>query len=177
MKNLRCSRAFYCCKMCEKSKSPPFLYYEIILFSGLMDREKDQKIGADFNTTPQPGNGPLICVFSHSPHSVKFVSRFHWVHATVAPSLGNSCKAFRSCNKQTNKCNKKRCRISKKFFITNTLFFFGWVNKPKNFFTTLLAITRLLDFWVHYPTLPYPKLKNHYPSGPCLLYTSDAAAE
>ena len=23
-------RAFYCCKMCKKSKSPPFLYYEII---------------------------------------------------------------------------------------------------------------------------------------------------
>ena len=36
----------------------------------------------------------------------------------------------------------------------------------RKFFTTLLAITRLLDFWVHYPTLPYPKLKNHYLSGP-----------
>ena len=23
-------RAFYCCKMCKKSKSPPFLYYEVI---------------------------------------------------------------------------------------------------------------------------------------------------
>ena len=34
------------------------------------------------------------------------------------------------------------------------------------FFTTLPEGTRLLDFWVHYPTLPYPKLKNHYPSGP-----------
>ena len=34
------------------------------------------------------------------------------------------------------------------------------------FFTTLLEGTRLLDFWVHFPTLPYPKLKNHYPSGP-----------
>ena len=33
-------------------------------------------------------------------------------------------------------------------------------------FTTLLAITRLLDFWGHYPNLPYPKLKNHHPSGP-----------
>ena len=39
------------------------------------------------------------------------------------------------------------------------------MNHRKNF-TTLLAITRLLDFWVHYPTLTYPKLKNHYPSGP-----------
>ena len=36
----------------------------------------------------------------------------------------------------------------------------------RKFFTTLLAITWLLDFWVHYPTLPYPKLKYHYPSGP-----------
>ena len=36
----------------------------------------------------------------------------------------------------------------------------------RNFFTTLLAITRLLDFWVHYPTLPYSKLKNHYSLGP-----------
>ena len=44
--------------------------------------------------------------------------------------------------------------------------FFGCVNRLWKFFTTLLAITRLLDFWVHYPTLPYPKLKNHYPSGP-----------
>ena len=25
-------RAFYCCKMCKKSKSPPFLYYKIRLF-------------------------------------------------------------------------------------------------------------------------------------------------
>ena len=41
----------------------------------------------------------------------------------------------------------------------------GLKDVGKNF-TTLLAITRLLDFWVHYPTLPYPKLKNHYPSGP-----------
>ena len=24
-------RAFYCCKMCKKSKSPPFLYYEILI--------------------------------------------------------------------------------------------------------------------------------------------------
>ena len=34
------------------------------------------------------------------------------------------------------------------------------------FFTTLPEGTRLLDFWVHYPTLPLPKLKNHYLSGP-----------
>ena len=34
------------------------------------------------------------------------------------------------------------------------------------FVTTLPEGTRLLDFWAHYPTLPYPKLKNHYPSGP-----------
>ena len=40
------------------------------------------------------------------------------------------------------------------------------------FFTTLPEGTRLLDFWVHYPTLPYPKLKNHYPSGPDLLLLS-----
>ena len=44
--------------------------------------------------------------------------------------------------------------------------FFGWPIKLWNFVTTLLAITRLLDFWVHYPTLPYLKLKNHYSSGP-----------
>ena len=36
----------------------------------------------------------------------------------------------------------------------------------RNFFTTLLEGTRLLDFWVHYPTLPYSKLKNHYSLGP-----------
>ena len=36
----------------------------------------------------------------------------------------------------------------------------------RNFFTTLLEGTRLLDFWVHYPTLPYSKLKNHYSQGP-----------
>ena len=29
-----------------------FFLCEIILFSGLMNREKDQKIGADVNTTP-----------------------------------------------------------------------------------------------------------------------------
>ena len=36
----------------------------------------------------------------------------------------------------------------------------------RNFFTTLLEGTWLLDFWVHYPTLPYSKLKNHYSLGP-----------
>ena len=36
----------------------------------------------------------------------------------------------------------------------------------RNFFTTLLEGTRLLDFWVHYPTLPYSKLKIHYSLGP-----------
>ena len=45
-------------------------------------------------------------------------------------------------------------------------FFLAGSMNVRIFFTTLLAITRLLDFWVHYPTLPYPKLKNHYPSGP-----------
>ena len=44
--------------------------------------------------------------------------------------------------------------------------FFGWPIKLWKFVTTLLAITRLLNFWVHYPTLPYPKVINHYPSGP-----------
>ena len=32
--------------------------------------------------------------------------------------------------------------------------FWGWANQAQNFFTTLLAITRLLDFEV--TTLPYP---------------------
>ena len=44
--------------------------------------------------------------------------------------------------------------------------FFGWVNERLNSFhypTRYYSTTR---FWVHYPTLPYPKLKNHYPSGP-----------
>ena len=45
-------------------------------------------------------------------------------------------------------------------------FFLAGLMNVRNFFTTLLAITRLLDSWVHYPTLPYTKLKNHYPSGP-----------
>ena len=45
-------------------------------------------------------------------------------------------------------------------------FFLAGLMNVRKFCTTLLAITRLLDFWVHYPTLPYPKLKNHYPSGP-----------
>merc|ERR1712218_319710 len=36
----------------------------------------------------------------------------------------------------------------------------------RNFFTTLLEGTRLLDFSVHYPTLPYSKLKTHYSQGP-----------
>ena len=48
----------------------------------------------------------------------------------------------------------------------NTFVYLAWPINLSKTFTTLLAITRLLDFWVHYPTLPYPKLKNHYPSGP-----------
>ena len=79
-----------------------FFLCEIILFLELMDREKDQQIGADVNTTPQPSNGPLICVFSHSPHSVKFVSRFHWVHARVAPKSGQLMQGIQIMQ-QTNK--------------------------------------------------------------------------
>ena len=43
---------------------------------------------------------------------------------------------------------------------------FGWSNgRWENFHypTRYYSTTRL---WVHYPTLPYPKLKNHYPSRP-----------
>ena len=42
--------------------------------------------------------------------------------------------------------------------------FFGWPIKLWNFVTTLLAITRLLNFWAHYPTLPDPTLP--YPTLP-----------
>ena len=45
------------------------------------------------------------------------------------------------------------------------------------FVTTLPEGTRLLDFWVHYPTLPYPKLKNHYPSGPAERAPSNVQAK
>ena len=64
----------------------------------------------------------------------------------------------------TNKCNKK-VDFPRKFLSLPHCFLAGSINLRK-IFTTLLAITRLLDFWVHYPTLPYPKLKNHYSSGP-----------
>ena len=43
----------------------------------------------------------------------------------------------------------------------------------RNFFTTLLEGTRLLDFSVHYPTLPYSKLKNHYSLGPVFQTFND----
>ena len=36
---------------------------------------------------------------------------------------------------------------------------FEFFHYPTRYYST----TR---FWAHYPTLPYPKLKNHYPSGP-----------
>ena len=46
--------------------------------------------------------------------------------------------------------------------------FFGRVNKTQEIFhypTRGYSTTRLLSS-LPYPTLPYPKLKNHYPSGP-----------
>ena len=38
----------------------------------------------------------------------------------------------------------------------------------RDFFTILLEGTGLLDFWVHYPTLSYSKLKKHSSLGPAL---------
>ena len=54
------------------------------------------------------------------------------------------------------------------FLVPSTVFLSLWALKIslRNFFSTLLEGTRLLDFWVHYPTLPYSKLTNHYSLGP-----------
>ena len=85
-----------------------FFLCEIILFLELIDREKDQQIGADVNTTPQPSNGPLICVVSHSPHSVKFVSSFHWAHARVAPNSGQLMQGIQITQQTNNQMQKKK---------------------------------------------------------------------
>ena len=67
------------------------------------------------------------------------------------------------------------CTLQNIFFLATSI-----LNRLWKLFTTLLAITRLLDFQVHYPTLPYPNLKNHYPSGPGpeqILYSVSSAAD
>ena len=110
-----------------------------------MDREKDQQIGADVNTTPQPSNGPLICVFSHSPHSVKFVSSFHCAHARVAPNSGQLIQGIQITQQTNNQIPKKEVEFPRKFLSLPHCFLAGSTNLRK-FFTTLLAITRLLDF-------------------------------
>ena len=144
-----------------------FFLCEIILFSGLMDREKDQKMGADVNTTPQPCNGPLIYVFPHSPHSVKFVLSFHWAHARIAPNSGQLMQGIQITEKIKIKCNKKEVEFPRTF-LSFPHCFFGWVNNPKkivHYPTRYYSTTRLLSS-LPYLTLSYPKLKNHYPSGP-----------
>ena len=44
----------------------------------------------------------------------------------------------------------------------NFIFWLGQSNSE----IVSLPYSLLLDFWVHYPTLPYSKLKNHYSLGP-----------
>ena len=127
-------------KVTKNNTFTMFFLCEIILFSGLMDREKDQKMGADVNTTPQPCNGPLIYVFPHSPHSVKFVLSFHWAHARIAPNSGQLMQGIQITEKIKIKCNKKEVEFPRTF-LSFPHCFFGWVNNPKKI--------------VHYPTRYY----------------------
>ena len=125
------------------------------------------------------------------PCLVKDFLSSYAAHARVAPNSGQLMQGIQLAQ-QTNKCNNKKqghWNITDRFdirrkkkpgntyyalkaFLCGLMHAKGFAPRPLPYFflaglmNLRIFFFRLLDFWVHYHTLPYPKLKNHYPSGP-----------
>ena len=70
----------------------------------------------------------------------------------------------------TNATKKATEFPKRKRFLLHVCFGAGQILLAKTLENFSLPYSLLLDystFEFYYPTLPYPKLKNHYPSGPC----------
>ena len=138
----------------------------------MTDRQTDRQTNR-ISTCRLDPSGRRGRVKTMSMKSNNLASKLPQQRSYMLPLMTNSCSPF-SGLKEILSIYASICRFWAIWYIVtsyNTMhvaerYFVAGSIRLWKFFTTLPEGTRLLDFWVHYPTLPYPKLKNHYPSGP-----------